>query len=131
MRRYGLRMHRHTTVLNRRWRQTGLLKEGLVSRMGIHIGEATVGTFGSHTRVEYTAFGRSVNLAAHLESACEPGRILVMRGDLAAIGRPHARRMPRVDNRERLRRANRGIRNQPENGAGMSVGVGADRGRRL
>ena len=70
-------MHRQTGVLNRRWREADLLKEGLVSRMGIHTGEATVGTFGSRTRVEYTAFGRSVNLASRLEGACEPGRILV------------------------------------------------------
>ena len=70
-------MHRRTDVLNRRWCATGLLKEGLISRMGIHTGDAIVGSFGSRTRVEYTAVGRSVNLASRLEGACEPGRILV------------------------------------------------------
>ena len=70
-------MHRHTAALNRRWCEAGLLMEGLAVRMGVHTGEATVGTFGSRTRVEYTALGRAVNLASRLEGGCEPGRILV------------------------------------------------------
>ena len=70
-------MHRRTATLNRRWCEAGLVKEGLAVRMGIHTGEATVGTFGSRARVEYTALGRSVNLASRLEGACEPGRVLV------------------------------------------------------
>jgi adenylate cyclase len=73
----AIEMHRCTRELNRRWRAAGLLKESLISRMGIHTGEATVGSFGSRTRADYTALGRNVNLASRLETACVPGRILV------------------------------------------------------
>jgi len=38
---------------------------------------ATVGGYGSSDRKEYTAMGMQVNLAARLESACKPGRILI------------------------------------------------------
>jgi adenylate cyclase len=44
--------------------------EGLPSfrtRLGIHIGDAVVGNVGSAERMEYTALGSSVNLAARLE----------------------------------------------------------------
>ena len=45
--------------------------EGLnpfVVRLGIHSGDAVVGNIGSAERMEYTALGNSVNLAARLES---------------------------------------------------------------
>jgi class 3 adenylate cyclase len=37
----------------------------------------TVGGFGSEGRRHYTAIGMQTNLAARLEAACEPGRILI------------------------------------------------------
>jgi adenylate cyclase len=39
----------------------------LVTRIGLHTGVANVGNFGSSTRVDYTALGEDINLAARME----------------------------------------------------------------
>ena len=39
------------------------------TRVGLHFGEAIVGNFGGDGRIQYTAFGDSMNTAARLESA--------------------------------------------------------------
>ena len=38
-----------------------------VTRIGVHSGMATVGNFGSHDKMEYTALGDAVNTASRLE----------------------------------------------------------------
>jgi len=62
--------------LNEKWFNSGI-DEDLEIRCGINTGMATVGGYGSSERKEYTAMGMQVNLAARLESACKPGRILI------------------------------------------------------
>jgi len=39
----------------------------VLTRIGLHTGEANVGNFGSTTRVDYTAFGENINLASRME----------------------------------------------------------------
>ena len=75
--RMALAMQSRIKELNQKWLERRLLASQLTCRMGIHIGEATVGSFGSDNRVEYTAIGRSVNLASRLEGHCTPGHVLV------------------------------------------------------
>jgi class 3 adenylate cyclase len=75
----AIAMQRHLARLNARWREQGLVSTDLIARMGIHTGEATVGSFGSHNRLEYTAIGHAVNLASRLEGKDRPGCILVSR----------------------------------------------------
>jgi class 3 adenylate cyclase len=52
-------------------------KAGTQIGFGIHVGEVVIGSMGSQDRRDYTAIGRSVNLAARLCSAAEAGQILV------------------------------------------------------
>jgi adenylate cyclase len=46
-------------------------------RIGVHSGECVVGNFGSDARMDYTAVGRNVNIAARLETISAHGRILI------------------------------------------------------
>lgn len=46
-------------------------------RAGIHTGYATVGNVGSAERMDYTAVGKNVTLAAQLQQEAQPGQILL------------------------------------------------------
>jgi ABC-type oligopeptide transport system substrate-binding subunit/class 3 adenylate cyclase len=54
--------------------------EGFNVRVGINTGLVVVGEVGSDLRVEYTAMGDAINLAARMEQAAEPGTILITEG---------------------------------------------------
>jgi adenylate cyclase len=51
--------------LNRANRAAGLPE--LVTRFGLHVGEAVVGSVGARSRRQYTAMGDTVNVASRLE----------------------------------------------------------------
>jgi ABC-type oligopeptide transport system substrate-binding subunit/class 3 adenylate cyclase len=54
--------------------------DGFAVRVGIATGPVVLGTVGAGTRVEYGAFGDTVNTAARLQAAADPGAVLVDRG---------------------------------------------------
>ena len=72
----AMAMQRRMRQLEQVWRQRGLERPFRI-RMGISTGFCTVGNFGSQDRMDYTIIGNEVNLASRLESAAEPGSILL------------------------------------------------------
>jgi adenylate cyclase len=54
--------------------------------IGVNTGEAIVGNIGSETRMEYTAIGDVVNVAARLESVARPQQILISKETMLAAG---------------------------------------------
>jgi adenylate cyclase len=69
-------MQRRITQLNVEWRKRGVENPFRV-RMGINTGFCNVGNFGSDDRMDYTIIGAEANLAARLQSICEPGGIVL------------------------------------------------------
>ncbi len=51
--------------------------EGFSVRVGVATGPVVLGEVGAGSRVEYAAFGDTVNVAARLQSAADPGSVLV------------------------------------------------------
>jgi ABC-type oligopeptide transport system substrate-binding subunit/class 3 adenylate cyclase len=51
--------------------------EGFGVRVGVATGPVVLGEVGAGSRVEYAAFGDTVNVAARLQSAADPGSVLV------------------------------------------------------
>lgn len=66
--------------LNSRFRQEGLPE--LLSGVGLHSGQLIAGNIGSLSRMEYTAIGDTVNVAARLESSCkQTGKDIILSED--------------------------------------------------
>jgi class 3 adenylate cyclase len=55
-------------------------------RIGIHSGECVVGNFGSEEQMNYTIIGTVVNVAARLQAASLPGRILLSEATRSLLG---------------------------------------------
>lgn len=76
---------------NARWQKNHQVRIELA--IGINTGVAIVGNIGSNTRMEYTAVGNIVNIAARLEALARPQQILTTRAtcDLAGGSYDYAR----------------------------------------
>jgi len=74
--RMAIEMQEAMGPLNQRWERAGI-PEKLAVRMGVNTGVVTVGNFGSAERTKYTALGKQVNVAARIQSHCEPGKVLL------------------------------------------------------
>ncbi len=74
--RMAIDMQLRMIELAQKWRDDGF-EHPFQIRIGINTGQVSLGNFGSPERMDYTAIGRQVNLAARLEAQCKPGKILI------------------------------------------------------
>ena len=63
-------------------------REPLQLRIAINSGKAVVGDVGSSQRVEYTALGATINLAARMEAVCPPGECIVSEATYRMLSQP-------------------------------------------
>lgn len=63
-------------LLNEKWKSEG--KPAVEVGIGIHTGEAIVGSVGSETRMEYTAIGDTVNIASRLEHVTKEKNVQIV-----------------------------------------------------
>ena len=74
--RMALEMQRRLSELEDVWVQRGIRKP-FRARIGINTGHVSVGDYGSQGRKVYSAIGVQTNIAARIQSHCEPGRVLI------------------------------------------------------
>jgi class 3 adenylate cyclase len=77
-------MLRYVESANAGWKERFGVEVQLA--IGVNTGDAVVGNVGSETRMEYTAIGDVVNVAARLEAIARPQQILVSRATGDAVG---------------------------------------------
>lgn len=82
--RMAYEMQKRLSELHIQWEKEGL-QYPFITRMGINTGYCNVGNFGSHSRMAYTILGGEVNLAARIESQCEPGGVLISHETYAQV----------------------------------------------
>ncbi|MDZ8183682.1 MAG: adenylate/guanylate cyclase domain-containing protein [Nostoc sp. ChiSLP02] len=63
-------------------------QEPLQLRIAINSGKAVVGDVGSSQRVDYTALGATINLAARMEGVCPPSECVISEATYAMISDP-------------------------------------------
>ncbi|WP_226702406.1 adenylate/guanylate cyclase domain-containing protein [Microbulbifer elongatus] len=80
----ALAMRKRVSEMMQEWYDQGI-SHPLQIRMGINTGYCTVGVFGTADHQTYTVMGTHVNLAARLESAAEPGEVLISHETWAMI----------------------------------------------
>ena len=80
----ALTMRKRVREMMQEWYDQGI-SHPLQIRMGINTGYCTVGVFGTADHQTYTVMGTHVNLAARLESAAEPGEVLISHETWAMI----------------------------------------------
>ena len=81
----------------------GLGRKGLLVGVGVHTGEAFVGAVGADEKLDFTALGDSVNIAARLGGSAGPGEVLVSRDawDRAGLPEPVSEREIEIAGRTR------------------------------
>ena len=72
----AVEMQDRMQTLRQKWLRDGF-EQPFEIRIGINTGQASIGNFGSKGRMDDTAIGRQVNLAARLQAYCRPGKILI------------------------------------------------------
>lgn len=73
----AIKMQNRMATLSKEWSKKYNLHSPLQVRIGLSSGFCTVGNFGSSDRLDYTAIGSPVNLAARVQSAASPSSILI------------------------------------------------------
>ncbi len=66
----------------------GFWQEPLQLRIAINSGKAVVGDVGSSQRVDYTALGATINLAARMEAVCPPGECVISEVTYKMLSQP-------------------------------------------
>ncbi|UTW50839.1 transporter substrate-binding domain-containing protein [bacterium SCSIO 12827] len=72
----AIAMQRRMVDLRAKWTDMGYRLPFHI-RCGVNTGYCNVGNFGSEQRIDYTIIGGQVNLAARLESICEPDGVVI------------------------------------------------------
>jgi adenylate cyclase len=80
----ALEMREKLVLLNEKWQKEG--KPQIQAGFGINTGEAIVGNIGSERRMEYTAIGDMVNVAARIEGETESNQIFITEATLQELG---------------------------------------------